>query len=343
MRSLAHVLLQKDWRLSGSDAAIQCNDPLARAGARVFAGHAAANVGAEVELVIHSSAIADNNPELARAADLGIPIASYAEMLRLLMLDRRGLAVAGTHGKSTTTAMAAEIFMAAGCDPTYIYGAAPCGGGEGGRAGNGPIMLVEACEYQRNFLHLRPHYAVILNVEPDHFDFYLTADDLNDAFCQFVALLPPEGTIIVPSASSTGFSRNLTDLPPKGGTTSAVETFGLDEQADWQAANVQSDHGRYGFDLRQHSDYLGHIELAVYGRHNVANALAAAALAAVNGCPAEAIAAGLASFRGLKRRLECIYNADCLSIWEFRHIRASFACFSPTRRRGRHAYWTNWP
>ena len=316
MRSLANVLLQKRWRMSGSDAVIRCDDPLAEAGVRVFVEHSAANVCDEVELVIYSSAVPENNPELRRAAELGVPIVSYAEMLGLLMRDRRGLAVAGTHGKSTTTAMAAEIFMAAGRDPTFVYGAAPFGGGEGGRAGNGPIVLVEACEYQRNFLKLRPHDAVILNVEPDHFDCYPNSEALEDAFCRFAALLPPEGTLIVPCACSTGFSRNSGFEPPKGGTTSAVETFGFDEQADWRAANLRGELGRYGFDLMQHGDHLGRIELAVPGKHNVLNALAAAAVAGINGCTAEAIAAALANFRGLKRRLECIYNAGGLSIWD---------------------------
>lgn len=135
MRSLAEVLAQKGWRLSGSDAAIHCDDPLAAAGVRVFDGHSALNVCSDVELVIHSSAIPDENPELARAAELGIPIVSYAEMLGLLMQGGRGLAIAGTHGKSTTTAMAAKIFTAAGCDPTYVYGAVPCNGTRGGARG----------------------------------------------------------------------------------------------------------------------------------------------------------------------------------------------------------------
>ena len=317
MRTLANVLLRKGWRLSGSDTAIRCDDPLREAGVRVFAGHAAANVGADVELVIHSSAIPDDNPELLRAAELRVPAGCYAEMLSLLMHDRRGLAVAGTHGKSTTTAMAAEIFIATGCDLTFVYGAAPCGGGEGGRAGNGPIVLVEACEYQQNFLHLQPHDAVILNVEPDHFDCYPTREAFDDAFCRFAALLPAEGTLIVP-CGDRGADCQSAELMAgwQPAPHCRIETFGLDEQAGWQATNVQSDRGRYSFDLIHHGDRLGRIELAVYGKHNVLNSLAAAALAATNGCPAGAIAAGLANFRGLKRRLECIYNAGGLAIWD---------------------------
>ena len=198
MRALARVLLDKGWRLSGSDLAIGRDDPLTKAGIRCFSGHAAEQVSADVECVIYSSAISAANPELRRAAELGIPALSYAEMLGQLMQGHRGLAVAGTHGKSTTTAMAAEILVAAGCDPTVIYGAAPRDGGDGGRAGNGNAVLVEACEFRRNFLHLRPHDAVILNIEPDHFDCYDSREALESAFARFAALLPADGRLIVP-------------------------------------------------------------------------------------------------------------------------------------------------
>ncbi len=332
MRSLAHVLLQKGWRLSGSDLLIRCDDSLTKAGIRIYAEHAAENVSPGVDLVIHSSAIAADNSELFRAAKLGIPIVSYAEMLGLLMVGRRGLAIAGTHGKSTTTAMTAEILMAAGCDPTYVYGASPCGDGDGGRAGNGPIVLVEACEYRENFLQLPPHDAVILNVEPDHFDCYPTREGLDDAFGRFAAMLPREGTLIVPSGDyAAGWDQRACERRPteqeswwagvccaglSHPTVCRIETFGLSEDADWRAVNVRSKCGRYSFDLIRHDCRLGRVELAVFGRHNFLNALAAAALAAVNGCPAEAILAGLANFRGLRRRLERVYEADGLAIWD---------------------------
>jgi UDP-N-acetylmuramate--alanine ligase len=197
MRALARVLLDKGWRLSGSDPAVGGDDPLARAGIRCFSGHAAQQVTPDVECAIHSSAVPADNPELLRAGELAIPVLSYAEMLGLLMQGHRGLAVAGTHGKSTTTAMAAEILVAAGCDPTVICGAAPRNGGDGGRAGNGNTVLVEACEFRRNFLYLRPHDAVILNIEPDHFDCYDSREALESAFARFAALLPGDGRLIV--------------------------------------------------------------------------------------------------------------------------------------------------
>lgn len=198
MRALARVLLEKGWRLSGSDLAMGGDDPLAKAGIGCFSGHVADQVGADVECVIYSSAISAANPELRRAAERGIPTLTYAQMLGLLMQGHRGLAVAGTHGKSTTTAMAAEILVAAGCDPTVIYGAAPRDGHDGGRTGKGNAVLVEACEFRRNFLHLCPRDAVILNIEPDHFDCYDSPEALESAFARFAALLPADGRLIVP-------------------------------------------------------------------------------------------------------------------------------------------------
>ena len=175
MGALADVLLAMGWRLSGSDLTPLPSDRLAAAGVKLHLGHAAAHIPADADLVIATSAILPENPELCRAAELGIPKFTYAEMLGRLMAGRQGLAVAGTHGKSTTTAMAAQILVEARCDPTVVFGATPLGGSSGGRAGYGPVVLVEACEYLANFLHLHPQQAVILGVEPDHFDCYDSA------------------------------------------------------------------------------------------------------------------------------------------------------------------------
>lgn len=178
MRALVRVLLDRGWRLSGSDLGIGGDDPLAKAGISCFCGHDAQHVSPDIGYVIHSSAVPADNPELLRSAELGIPILSYAQMLGWLMVGQRGLAVAGTHGKLTTTAMAVK-FVAAGCDPTVVFGAATREGGDGGRAGTGKTVLVEACEFRQNFLYLRPAHAVILNIEPDHFDCYRTQECSN--------------------------------------------------------------------------------------------------------------------------------------------------------------------
>ena len=380
MRALARVLLEKGWRLSGSDMAVGCDDPLMTTGIRCFSAHAAEQVSAEFECVIYSSAIPESNPELRRAAELGIPVLSYAEMLGLLMQGHHGLAVAGTHGKSTTTAVAAEILVAAGCDPTVIYGAAPRDGGDGGRAGTGKAVVVEACEFRRNFLNLRPRDAVILNIEPDHFDCYDSREDLEEAFARFAGLLPSDGRLIVPwndagvqriaaaagcrietfgwadAADSVAAGVSEVEwaerapcthgrrVPPNkcppptcllavGGEKACHPIFtpssplpapssplpapcSLPPSPDWAAANVQSEQGRYSFDLVHHGRKLGRIGLSVVGRHNVFNALAAAALVADCGVSAEKIISGLARFRGLRRRLEPLGTAGGVFFWD---------------------------
>jgi len=309
MQALARVLLAKGWRLSGSDVSIGCDHPLAKAGVCCFSRHAAEQVAPEVECVIASSAISAANPELRRAAELGIPVLSYAEMLGLLMNGRRGLAVAGTHGKSTTTAMAAEILIAAGCDPTVVYGASPKDGRDGGRAGTGNAVLIEACEFRQNFLRLRPRDAVILNIEPDHFDCYDSRQELESAFARFAAMLPAAGRLIVPWGDAA-----VQRVSAAAGCR--IESFGWDERADWRAADVQCQQGRYGFDLLHHGRKLGRIELSVFGRHNLFNALAAAALSADCGAAAEKIVLGLSRFCGLRRRLEPLGAAGGVVFWD---------------------------
>ena len=299
LRSLAGVLLGWGWRLTGSDLAGDSVRSLRAAGVRVHQGHAAAHLPPQTDLVIYSDAVPRNNPERRRAAELGIPTASYFEILGRLMSGRRGLAVAGTHGKSTTTAMAAEILVGAGLDPTVVYGAAPLGQHGGGRAGEGELMLVEACEYRANFLHLRPEQAVILGIEPDHFDCYDSLERLKTAFARFAAALPEDGLMLARHACPA--TREVT-----AGLGCRVETFGFDPAADWSARDRRSERGKYGFGIFRKGRHLCDVRLEVPGRHQVLNALAAAGLGWENGVGAGQIAAGLARFRGLRRRLEVV-------------------------------------
>jgi UDP-N-acetylmuramate--alanine ligase len=297
MRSLARVLLGWGWRLSGSDVAPGAARSLAEAGVHVAGGHAAENLPPGTQLVIHSDAIGEDNPELRRAAELGIPTQSYFETLGRLMRRRRGVAVAGTHGKSTTTAMAADLLVRAGFDPTVVHGAAPLGTVDGGRPGRGELMLVEACEYRANFLHLCPRQAVILGIEPDHFDCYDSLEELERAFGRFAASLPGDGLLLARHECTS--TRRAT-----AGARCRVETFGLHSGADWSARLVTSRRGRYRFAIFRHGRPLCDVSLRVPGRYNVLNALAAAAVAWRQGVEPEAIGQGLSGFRGLHRRLE---------------------------------------
>ncbi len=299
MRALAEVLLGRGWKLSGSDLATDSTERLADAGVCICEGHAAENLPPDADLLVHSDAVPADNPELRRAAELGIPVLSYFQVAGQLMSAGRGLAVAGTHGKSTVTAMAAHVFASAGCDPTVLCGAAPLGKLSGGRAGQGEIVLVEACEYRANFLHLRPQQAVILGVEPDHFDYYSSPDDLESAFARFAQSVPPEGLIL--ARHDCPVTRRLTAALP-----CRLKTFGIGGRADWSAWNLTGHLGRYGFEICRHGEHLCNVSLEVPGKHNVLNALAAAAMTFENGVRPVEIAHALRRFRGLHRRLELL-------------------------------------
>lgn len=312
MAALADVLLAWGWRLSGSDLAAQPSGRLAAGGVTLHVGHAAAYLPADADLVIASSAVRPDNPELRRAAELGIPALTYAEMLGRLMRGQRGLAVAGTHGKSTTTAMAAQIFVDAMCDPTAVFGATPVGGSSGGRAGQGPLVLVEACEYLANFLNLRPQQAVILGIEPDHFDCYDSTSALEQAFSRFAALVPRDGLLLVRHDCAVArriaapLACRLETFGIGSGSGTSATAVATDGEADWSAFNLQAWRGCYRFDLSHRGRMLGEVSLRVPGRHNVLNALAAAALAHANEVTSELTIRGLGRFRGLHRRLEML-------------------------------------
>ena len=316
MRSLAEVLLGWGWRVSGSDSSCESLQFPTQAGVRLYQGHAAAHLAPETELVISSDAVPADNPELVRAGELGLPVQSYFQTLGQMMRQRQGIAVAGTHGKSTTTAMLASLLVEAGQDPTVVFGAAPVGKQGGGRAGFGPLMVAEACEYRANFLHLSPQQAVILGIEPDHFDCYGSLGQLHEAFAHFARRIPSGGLLL--TRYDCPVSRRVA---AQAGCRMA--SFGFQAAADWTALDLDShptgvaagantrssvspgsQRGRYAFDLVHKGSKLARVRLGVPGKHNVANALAAAALAWENGVGPEAIARGLESFTGLRRRLE---------------------------------------
>jgi len=301
MRALADVLRGWGWRLSGSDSSVAPVRALAAEGVPLFQGHHAENIPPETEAVVFSDAVSANNPEICRAAKLGIPISSYFQMLGQLGIGRHTLAIAGTHGKSTTTAMTARLLIGAGLDPTVVCGATPLGANSGGHAGRGEFMLVEACEYRANFLHLRPRHAAILNIEPDHFDYYDSLDQLEDAFRRFAFLVSDDGLLLIrhdcPSArrATAGLEKSR-----------RIESFGLSSDAQWSARELRERGGRFQFEIFRFGRSLCEVRLPVPGLHNVLNALAAAALAWEHGVSANQISVGLAGFPGLHRRLEVL-------------------------------------
>jgi UDP-N-acetylmuramate--alanine ligase len=299
MRALADVLTARGWQLSGSDCNAAAILELGGKQMRLFADHAAANLPDDAELVIHSDAVPAENPELRRAAERGLPVLSYFEMLGRLTAGCHTVAIAGTHGKSTTTAMAAQVLVEAGRNPTVFCGATPYGASSGGRAGSGGLVLVEACEYRAHFLHLRPRHAAILGIEPDHFDCYDSLEEIEAAFRRFAALVPEDGLLLVRhDCDST--RRATASLP------CPIESFGWAAEADWSAQRLTEEQGRFSYEVHHRGEHFCQVRLPMPGRHKALNSLAAAALTWHNGATAEQIAAGLGNFAGLRRRLEVL-------------------------------------
>jgi UDP-N-acetylmuramate--alanine ligase len=298
MSGLAGVLLRCGAIVSGSDVTpFRAAGRLQELGATITFGQAPINVPSDCNLVVYSAAIREDNPELLEARRRGIPRIKYAEMLGQVMRLRTGLAICGTHGKSTTTAMLAYILRQARLDPTFVVGAEVRQLESSSGVGDGPHFVVEACEYDRSFLHLLPKYAAILNIEEDHLDCFDGIDAITEAFRAFAALVPPDGVII-----ANGEDRQV----GKAITTAraAVQTFGLGPAACWRAVRIEHVQGCYRFDILHGGEPFLRASLEqLPGRHQVANALAASALAHHAGVPPESIAASLRQFSGAERRL----------------------------------------
>lgn len=297
MSGLAAVLLRSGAVVTGSDRiASDATRKLESAGAAVSIGQRPDNVPERVDLVVASAAIKASNPEIIAARERGCEIIKYADLLGRLMAERRGIGVAGTHGKSTTTALVAYILTQAGLEPTFVVGATVDQLGGGSAAGSGECFVAEACEYERSFLKLAPKMAAVLNIEEDHLDCYADLSAIIEAFSAFCSLVPPEGLIVA----------NNEDRAVAVATADAratVERFGFDSRADWWPDELTVERGRFAFHLCHGTDRLAHVKLKLAGRHNVANALAASALAWHCGVKPEPLAEALGTFQGAGRRM----------------------------------------
>ena len=297
MSAIATVLLERGYRVSGSD---QMESDVTRAlqeqGAQVFIGQRAENVGT-VDLVVISSAIRADNAELIAAQERGVPVVKRAPFLGWLLRDNLGIAVAGTHGKTTTTGMLAQILMGAGRDPSFIVGGTLKSIGRAARAGQGREFVVEADEYDRMFLGLSPQIEVILNVEHDHPDCYPTLDDLLAAFQEFIARLPADGWVV--ACGEDAQANRLALAAPR-----AVR-YGFKAVFEWQATDVRSNQlGGVDFLAHHQGQVQGIVRLRVPGKHNVLNALAALAVATLLDVPFLTASDALGEFRGVGRRFE---------------------------------------
>ncbi len=297
MRALAKMLLERGATISGSDrlsgGAIE---RLRERGASIQIGQCAENLPDLCDLVVHSAAIHEQNPELLAARRRGIEVIKYSRMLGRLMAERVGIAVSGTHGKSTTTAMVAYTLHAAGADPSFVVGAiVPQLGGPSG-VGGGRHFVAEACEYDRSFLDLSPRLAAILNIEEDHLDCYEDLDAILEAFRSFAALVPPEGVLI-----ANGEDRKVVEAT--AAVSCEVETFGLSQTCTWRGSDLRSDRGRHAMTVLLKGREFCRLAVPLPGLHNVYNALAAVGLLHHAGVAGERIAELLGGFAGAYRRM----------------------------------------
>ncbi len=298
MSGAAALMLQLGADVSGSDLVpFDGMGELVSRGARVAIGHRKEQLDASTNLVVISAAIPETNPELTAARALDVPVVKYAELLAALMrAPRKGMAIAGTHGKTTTTAMCAYLCREGGLSPSFLAGAPSSQLGGSSGIGTGPLLVVEACEFDRSFLNFAPESAAILNIEPDHLDCYRDLDEIVEAFAMFARNVDPDGLLICNAEDHcASIAADAAKAP--------VQTFGFEDGADWRAAGLRRERGCYTFDIRLDGQALLSTRLSIPGRHNVANALAAVALAVHAGVDLSCIGRTLPTFAGVSRRL----------------------------------------
>jgi len=311
LSAIARLLKESGYEVTGSDRALsQFAVDLQNEGISVYIGHHPRNVGG-ADMVIRSSAIADNNPEVEAAKLAGIPVYKRSDFLGQLMADKTGIAVAGTHGKTTTTAMIAWVLYAMKRDPSFIVGGTLSNLKTNAHAGKGDFFVIEADEYDRMFLGLKPRIEVITNLEHDHPDIYPRFEDMYAAFQSFVDLLPPDGTLIV-CAEDEGAATLLTHARRKGLNIVSYSLQGemTINSPQWMQARTVKPNDRGGYDFSVMTNIGGassaviHVSLQVPGEHNVRNALAVLSVGATLGLPLQEVADALGEFTGTGRRFE---------------------------------------
>ncbi len=302
--AIAEVLLSRGYRVSGSDMKqSEITDRLERHGVKIYIGHRAENVE-DADLIVYSAAIAEENPEIIRAREKNIPLASRAEVLGTLMDDfENSIAISGTHGKTTTTSMVSLILQRAELEPTILVGGNLAEIGGNVKVGGSRYFVTEACEYRDSFLELRPKIEVILNIDSDHLDYFKDIEHIVRSFEKFTKAMPEDGKLIAYDANPF-VSRIIKDIP------SAV-TYGYSQGCTYQIADVAFDgEGMPSFDVHYQGEKLGRVQLRVPGEHNILNATGAFACCHQLGVSAETIIATLDEFAGTQRRFDVIGTTE---------------------------------
>ncbi len=298
MSALAELLLHLGAKVTGSDRTeSDVTDKLSKLGAHITYAHLPENVD-HADLVIRTAAVHDDNPEIAHARELGIPVMERAQAWGKIMLAyKHAVCVSGTHGKTTTTSMLTMIGMECDSDPTVMVGSNLDAIGGTLRIGAHDYFIAESCEYTNSFLSFHPTVAVVLNVDADHLDFFKDINDIIHSFHRFCELVPENGAIVVNHDSANA-------MQAVQGIDRTCITFGTTPEADVYPENVTDRHGYYSFDVMHKGKFFTHVDLSVPGRHNMLNALASCGVCLFLGLDAEKSAAGLKKFTGSSRRFQ---------------------------------------
>ncbi len=297
MSGIAELLLNLGYRVSGSDiAGTDITRRLELLGAKIFKGHSPDNIG-NADVVVHSSAISPDNPEISAAKAVGLPVIPRAEMLAELMRLKHSICISGSHGKTTTTSMVAEVLAKGGLDPTVVIGGKLKSAGTNALLGAGDFIVAEADESDGSFLKYTPSVAVVTNIDAEHLDYYDGIDEIVSVFARFIDQIPFYGLAVL-CLDDPRIQQMLPDIRKR------YVTYGMNPQADFYAIDIKTKGVESCFKVYFKREALGKIRLPLPGLHNVANALAAVAVAMELGVSFKKVAEGLNGLGGVQRRLE---------------------------------------
>jgi len=307
MSGIAEVLLNLGYEVSGSDLReSEITRRLIELGGEIAYGHRAENIAA-ADVVVTSTAVKSDNPEVAEAHRRLVPVIPRAEMLAELMRMKYGIAVAGTHGKTTTTSMVATVLSHGGIDPTAVIGGRLDSLGSNAKLGQGKFLVAEADESDGSFLKLSPTIAVVTNIDADHLDFYRDLEQIKETFVDFINKVPFFGLAVLCLDDA-----NIQALIPQ--VKKRFATYGLNSQADYNANEIEHNGDRTAFSVHYRGERLGRLSIRMPGRHNVLNALAAVAVARELELPFAVIAEGFRDFGGVQRRFQIKHDAGGIMV-----------------------------
>jgi UDP-N-acetylmuramate--alanine ligase len=313
MSAMARVLLKQGYAVTGSDLSFsEITESLIQEGIKVFEGHDKSNV-TDAEVVVYTSAASEDNPEIVEAREQKRVVIKRSVLLSEMMRDKFGICIAGTHGKTTTTAMISLVMIEVKLDPTVILG----GNlnqleNKNARSGKSNYMIVEADEYDRTFLKLSPVISVLTNLELDHTDIYKDLDDIKKSFVEFASRIPFYGCNIICSEDKN--LKSISDL-----ISGRKITYGFSDESDFQAVNVRQTDFNTSFEISHSNESIGSVKLKIPGKHNVLNALAAVAAGIELGIDFGFIKKALENFSGVQRRFEIKYDKEVLVIDDYAH------------------------